>query len=70
MTYFDRAYYEARIRQNERLAAAASNAGIRELHLKYVLMYLSLLDQAVQFGDTFAVPTREVPISNGPTSSK
>ena len=48
ITHFDQAYYAARLRQNERLAATACNAGIRDLHLQYVRMYQSLLDGTAQ----------------------
>ena len=48
MASFDQEYYAAQLRQNERLAAEARNLGIRDLHLQYVRMYRSLLDQASQ----------------------
>lgn len=43
LTHFDRSYYEARLQQNERLAAKATNAGIKAVHLQYVRMYKKLL---------------------------
>lgn len=39
----DRAYYEARIAANERLAAQSSTETVRAMHLEYVGFYRSVL---------------------------